>query len=349
MSDKKETELKYSSKARKVVRYATNERKAKINPDNIKAYQKYLRSNKISNKDVVNTTYKTYESYFNIFLCYIMEEWDNFYINDEESLEEMVDVMESYIFFLQETLGNNKKSINTKLSAVSSYYVWAVKRGIVKTHPFDGKIDRMKNAQEEKLIAEHFLKPEQVNEIVNTLSVVSEGIVPYDKMDQIIWHVAYDSACRIGALHGLTVSSLNHEKKAFEGIREKRGKIVSVAMTPKTYELLLEFLDEREKLGIDCDELFYVMKNGAWGGMSKQGLYNRIRKIGHIIGLGDFRPHSIRKTRLNQVAKHDINKAKLLAHHESLDTTSRFYTEKEDQTEVLASIMEMEEEGVFKG
>lgn len=354
--EKEKKELKYDTKGRgKTVRYATNERKAKINPKNIQAYQRYLRSRKVSNKDVVNTTYKVYESYMNIFLCYIMEEWDNFDITDEDLWTgknpelDMIEVMESYIYFLQETLGNNKKSINTKLSAVSSYYVWATKRGVIKNHPFDGKLERMKNSIEEKIISAHFLSHEEVEEIVAELAEVDNGLTTYDKMDQIIWHIAFDSACRIGALHGLTVSSLNHEKKAFENIREKRGKMVSIAMTPKTYDLLLEYLKTREELGIDCDELFYVRKNGAWGGMSKQSLYNRIKKMGHIIGVGDFRPHSIRKTRLNQVAKRDIKKAAALANHDSIDTTSRFYTEKEDQSKVLADIMELEEQGALQG
>ena len=53
--------------------------------------------------------------------------------------------------FCQETLLNHKKIINTKLSAVSSFYIWSMKRGYVKYHPFDGKLDRMKKANEEKI------------------------------------------------------------------------------------------------------------------------------------------------------------------------------------------------------
>lgn len=347
MTRKKPSDLKYDTKGRtKAVRYATPTRKAKISEENLKAYQQYLRSNKLKNQDVSNTTYKVYESYFTIFLCYIAEFWDNFYILDEDFLEEnMLDVMEEYMAFLQTELGNGKKSVNTKISAVSSFYVWATKRRKIRTHPFDGRLERMKGAQDEKIISVYFLTPEQVSEIVTELDMVDESGSDYDKMDQLIWHIAYDSACRIKALQSLTVSSFNHEKRAFTNIREKRGKLVSVAITPDTYQKYLEFLELREKLGVDCDELFYVKKNGKWAGMSTQSLYSRIRKIGYIVGVGDFRPHCIRKTRLNQIAKRDINKAKLLANHESLDTTSRFYTEKEDQSDVLESIMELESKG----
>lgn len=346
---KTKKDLKYDTGGRaKTVRYATAARKAKISEGNKKAYAQYLRTSKIKNEDVSNTTYKVYESYFNIFLCYIAENWDNFDILDEEFLEEnMIDVMEEYMIFLKEELGNAKKTINTKISAVSSFYGWATKRRKIKSHPFDGRLERMKGAQDEKIISVYFLTDEQVKEIVAELSLVDEEeeVSDYDKMDQLIWHIAFDSACRIGALYNLKISSFNETKMAFTNIREKRGKMVSVPMTPDTHKKYLEFLELRERLGVDCDELFYVKKDGKWTGMSTQSLYARIKKMGYIVGLGDFRPHCIRKTRLNQVAKHDINKAKLLANHESLDTTSRFYTEKEDQSDILESIMELESKG----
>ena len=346
-----EKELTYKSKAtRKRVRYATKARLEQINPDNVKEYQRYLKTSIVKNRDVAKTTYKVYESNFNIFLCFIMERWDNFDILDEEFLDEnMIDVMEDYIVFLQEELGNNKKTINNKIAAVSSFYMWAAKRRKIKSHPFENKLDRMKGANDEKIIAEYFLSLEEIEEIGQELSLVDEeGATDYDKQDQIMWHIAYDSACRIGALKGLKISNLDLEGNRFVGVREKRGKIVSVPFTDETRALLEQFVEYREAKGVDCDELFFVQLGGEWKGMSTQSIYNRVVKIGHIVGLGDFRPHCIRKSRINQVAKFDINLAKTLANHESLDTTSRFYTEKKDQSETLDSIIELERKGSKK-
>lgn len=340
-----EQELTYRSKGkRKNVRYATKARMEKVNPKNIRAYEAYLRSRTIGNKDVVDTTYKVYRSYFNIFMCFILEHYDNSYLYDEDFLDEMVEVMEDYIGFLQDELGNGKKAINTKISAVSSFYFWSAKRGKISSHPFDGKLDRIKNANEEKIIAEYFLNKEEVDKIDKALETAGQEGSKYDMIDKLLWHISYDSACRIGALRRLTVSSLDLERNSFIGIREKRGKIVNIPFYPKTAEMIKEFLELREELGVDCDELFYVKHDGEWRGMSKQSIYNRIVRFGHIIGIGDFRPHCIRKTRLNMVAKLDINKAKVLANHDSLDTTSKFYTEKEDQADTLASIMALEQQ-----
>lgn len=334
------------SKRGKRVRYVTPTKLKQLNPDNVKVYEQYLRSKTSRNKDVAGTTYKTYRSYFNIFLCFILEHYDNRHILEEELLEdEMIDVMEHFIEFLQDELNNNKKTINTKLSAVSSFYHWCVKRRKIRAHPFDGRLERMQGANDEKIINEHFLTIDEVEEIVDTLDIEATSPVgKYDMIDQVIWNIAYDSACRIGALSSLTVSSLDMDKKAFIGIREKRGKIVNIPFSPQTAEIIKKYLEYREQMGIECDALFHRSKGDEWGGMSSQAIHNRIKKIGLILGIDDFRPHSIRKTRINHVYKKDVNLAKELANHSSLDTTARFYTEKEDATDIFNKILALDEE-----
>lgn len=338
---KRKEDLKYQTTSdRKIVRYATKARMAKVNPKNIKIYDRYLKSRTIQNSDVKGTTYKVYHSYMNIFMCYIAENWDNFYLLDEEFLEdEMLDVMESFMAFLAEDCGNGKKVINTKISAVSSFYIWAAKRRLIKNHPFDGKLDRIKGAQDEKRISVHFLHEDQTNLIRETLAKDHNSLSKYDIQDELIWNIAFDSACRIGALYRLNVSSLVMEKRAFENIREKRGKIVDIAFTEYTKKIIEKYLEWREENGIDTDAFFF---NRDGERMSKQALALRIRKIGEIVGVGDFRPHSIRKSRLNQIGQTgNIELAKELAHHESMDTTSRFYMEKKSSSEVLKEIDEL--------
>lgn len=330
--------LKYQTKTnRKTVRYATKKRMEKVNPKNIKIYDRYLKSRIIHNADVKSTTYKVYHSYMNIFMCYIAENWDNFYLLDEDVLDdEMLDVMEAYMAFLAEDCGNGKKAINTKISAISSFYIWATKRRMIKAHPFDGKLDRIKGAQDEKRIAVHFLHQDQINKITQTLAEEKTSLNGYDRQDELIWNIAFDSACRIGALYRLSLSNLNLEKNVFENIREKRGKIVDIPFTERTKKLIEEYLEWREENNIETDAFFYNREEER---MSKQGLALRIRKIGEIIGIGDFRPHSIRKSRLNLIGQTgNIELAKELAHHESLDTTARFYMEKKSEAETLKEI-----------
>ena len=335
---KRKDDLRYQTKTdRKIVRYVTKAKMARVNPKNIEVYNRYLRSRTIQNSDVKQTTYKVYHSYMNIFMCYIEEEWGNFYLLDEDVLEnDMLDVMEAYMGFLADRCGNGKKVINTKVSAVSSFYIWAAKRRMIKNHPFDGKLDRIKGAQDEKRIAVHFLHEDEIKLITKTLAEDKTSLSHYDRQDELIWNIAFDSACRIGALYLLSLSNLNLDKNCFENIREKRGKIVDIPFTDRTKKLIKEYIQWRRENGINTDAFFY---NRMQERMSKQALALRIRKIGEIVGIGDFRPHSIRKSRLNQIGqKGNIELAKELAHHESMDTTARFYMEKKSASETLHDI-----------
>lgn len=329
-------------------RYFTKEKKAKINPESIKAYQKYLRSNIIKNKDVKETTYKVYENYMNQFLVYLDEEWENISLHDDEMLENGVDIMEGFIGFCQDTLGNNKKVINTKLSAVSTYYIWAVKRGILEAHPFDRKLDRMKGASDEKLINHYFLTKEQIDIVTNTLheDYKKEKGRKFDIQDLLIWHIMIESANRNGAISKLTLSSLDLENMMFVDIREKRGKIVEVAFEEETAELLKDWMEMRKEMdNLECDAVFIVKRNGEYSRMSQTSIYKRVRKIGTILGLPDLHPHCLRKTAGNRIVEEtgDLTLAQEYLNHSDVSTTQKHYIKPKSKAEIREKLKALKE------
>lgn len=99
-----------------------------------------------------------------------------------------------------------------------------MKRGFVKYHPFDGKLDRMKKANEEKVLTSYFLTEEQVQTIRRELSENDK----YSIQDQILFEVSFDSANRIGALLRLQLSKvmekINAIKRKSEDISERFTK-----------------------------------------------------------------------------------------------------------------------------
>lgn len=332
---------------RKRVQFVTQEKLEQVNKKNIKAYKDYIRSRLSSNSDVKDTTYKVYQSYFNHFLVYLLEEEDNISILSDEFQENAVFIMEGFMVFCQEELFNNKKVINTKLSAVSSYFHWAVRRGILKYHPFDGKLERMSGANDEKIIAEHFLTQEEVDKVAKTLKK-RKG---YDIIDQMIWGIMIDSANRIGAIHKLTISSLDLENMKFDGIREKRGKIVEVVFNEDTKEVIEEWLEMRKEMdNLTVDALFISKYNGEYRGMAKTTLQTRIKKIGEILGYDDFRSHSIRKTTLNLAHEltGDITLVAELANHESVETTQKSYIKPKSKTELREKLNQIRKNGANK-
>lgn len=318
----------------KRVKYCTQERIDKINPDNVKKYKKYLQSNVIRNKDTEGTTYKVYENYFRQFLVYISENWDNIDLYSEEFMDNAVDIMEGFMLFCQDVLNNHKKIINTKLSTVSSFYIWSAKRGLIKYHPFQGKLDRMKGANEEHIISSYFLTEDQIQTIRKELATNDK----YDIQDQLLFEIAYNSANRLGALDKLTLSSLNLEDMMFEGIREKEGYIVEVVFEDLAKELLEEWIAMRKNDydHLEIDAVFINKYHGQWKKIDRTTIYEHIKDYGTIIGLTDFRPHCIRKSRLNNVYEEtgDLSLAADLANHKSTETTRAFYTKKKTKSEI---------------
>ncbi|OZB98017.1 tyrosine-type recombinase/integrase [Paenibacillus sp. XY044] len=323
------------------VKYFTAERKARISPDNKKLYEKYLHSSIIKNRDVKETTYKAYENYFTQFLVFLSEEWDNIGLYSDEFFENAVEIMESFISFCQETLKNNKKVINTKISAVSSFYLWSMKRKYVDRHPFDKQLERMKGANEEKIINSYFLDDDQIE-------IIRKGLIEedkrYDIQDRIIWEVMLESANRIGAISKLTLSSLDLENMIFTDIREKRGYKVEVIFSEEAKQLISDWLEIRKDMDdLSVDSLFITKYRNEYKPMDKGTIQNRIKKIGEIIGLDDFHAHCIRKTTLNSIYKKtgDMSLAAELANHKSIETTRQSYIKPQSKAEIRDKINQL--------
>lgn len=329
---------------RTYIRYFTKDKLAKTNEKSVKMYQKYIRAKVSKDRNVKETTYKVYENYFNQFLVFLSEEYDNMYILDEDFLGEAVDVMEGFIVFCQDKLGNNKKVINTKLSAVSSFYLWAVKRDYIEAHPFDKKLERMRNAKEEKLISSHFLNDEEIEKITVFIGEeIDKERGKFDIQDAIIWNVAIDSGCRLGALKRLNLESLDLESMSFVDIREKRGKITDIPFTEPTKELIQRWVVERKEKGIEAEGLFIAKHDGEWKSMSAVSIYKRVKKMGFIIGVEDFRPHSIRKTTINRIVEKtgNLTLAQSFAGHESPETTAGHYVKPKSKAEIRDELNEV--------
>lgn len=324
----------------KRVKYFTDAKKALINPENKKKYDKYLNSNIIKNRDVKDTTYKVYKNYMEHFLVYLAENWDNIDLYSDEFMENAVDIMEGYISFLQEVLHNNKKVTNTKLSTVSSFYLWSLKRRYIDRHPFDKQLDRMKGANEEQIINSYYLDEEQMNLITETLKEDKR----YDIQDKLIWGIMLDSANRVGAISKLTLSTLDLDNMLFEGIREKRGYRVEVVFEEDTKDLIEEWLDIRKDMdNLEVDSLFITKYQGKYRPMSKGTIQERIKKIGEILGLEDFHAHCIRKTKLNDVYRTtgDLSLAAELANHKSVETTRASYIKPQSKAEIREKIAKL--------
>lgn len=324
----------------KRVRYFTKDKLALINPKNMELYERYLKLSIVKNKDVKDTTYKVYKNNFQQFLVYLSEEWgEDTGLYDEFFAENAIDIMEGFMIFCDETLQNNKKAINNKLSAVSSFFHWAVKRKDIPSHPFDGKLERMKNAKDEVIINSHFLTQEEVDIVTETLEIDPK----FDIQDRLIWNIMVDSCNRVGAIAALTISSLDIDEGVFEEIREKRGERVEVSFEPRTGKIIEEWLEMRKDMdNLENDAFFVTKYNGEYRPMVKATIQGRIKKIGKILGIDDFRSHSIRKTASNIIVEEtgDLSLAAEMLNHKSVETTKQHYVKPQSKSDTRKKIRE---------
>ena len=309
------------------VKYFTPDKEKYIYEENWKKYQKYLQSNIIKNRDVKDTTYKRYEGLFRHFLMWLGENYGEIDLYSDDFMENAVDIMEAYMAFCQETLQNHKKIINMKISAVSSFFIWSMKRGYIKYHPFDGKLDRMKKASEEQILNHYFLTDEQIAKIREDLYKTENN--KWTIQDQLLFEVALFSANRLGALERLTISSLDLDNMVFEGIREKEGYRVEVSFDDTCKDMIETWLSMRKDDydHLECDALFIHKYNDEWKPWTKNMIYERMKKFGEIIGLDDFHTHCMRKTAINKIYEDtgDLNLASQWANHKNTSVTSQSY------------------------
>ena len=163
------------------------------NNRNREIYQEYLNSCIARNGATRNTTYKTYAHSMKLFLEYLKEFENNCYMLDKKTIQNIVPILEKYIRYCREKRNNNAQTINNKLVAISSFYIWAVKRCLIVTHPFRERLDRLKVTDVEKRRKSYYLSQRQIIEA----DIKMETNKNFDIQDRIIFNLIIDTGCRI--------------------------------------------------------------------------------------------------------------------------------------------------------
>nr|DAS24749.1 MAG TPA: SITE SPECIFIC RECOMBINASE XERD [Caudoviricetes sp.] len=308
------------------------------NNKNYKIYQEYLNSCIARSGATKDTTYKSYKNSMTLFIKYLIEFENDCYMLDEKTMHDIVPILERYIRYCREKRGNNAQTINNKLTAISSFYVWAVKRYLIPTHPFRERLDRLKITDIEKRRVSYYLSNRQVIET----DIKMELSTKFDVQDRIIFNLIVDTACRISALHSIKISNIDLDSGLITGIVEKEQKIVEFPIFDGTEELIKQWQQIRKNKGIESDYLLVTKYNGIYKQMSKSTIRDRIKKIGKLIGIEGLYPHTIRKTAINLMANaSNLETASEFANHSGTDVTKKHYIKKKSGTEKREKILEI--------
>ena len=282
-----------------------------------------------------NTTYRTYTNSMKQFIEYLKKYEKNKYLLSKDTLKSTVSILEKYIRHCREVKGNNARTINNKITAISSFYIWAVKRDLIATHPFRDKLDRLKVTDLEKRRKSYYLSSKEIVEIQVKMKLSKK----YDLQDRIIFNLIIDTACRISALQSIKLENIDLENGIIAGIVEKEQKIVEFAIFEETIELIKEWLKCRKN---SAEYLFVTKYRGIFKQMSKSTIRDRVRKIGKLVGIDNLYPHSLRKTSINLLAEvGGIDLASEFANHSGVDVTKKHYIRKTTAVEKKSKLLEM--------
>lgn len=308
---------------------------------NWEIYKEYLNSCIVRNESVKNTTYRTYTNSMKQFVEYLRRYENNCYLLNRKNSKNMVVILERYIRYCREVKGNNASTINNKITAISSFYIWAVKRGLVEVHPFRDKLDRLKVTDVEKRRKSYYLNSKEIVEIQVKMKLSEK----YDLQDQIIFNLIIDTGCRISALHSIKMSNLDLENGIINGIVEKEQKIVEFVIFENTLNLIKEWLKCRKG---NIEYLFVTKYNGVFKQMSKSTIRDRVRKIGKLVGIDNLYPHTLRKTSINLLAEvGGIELASEFANHSGIDVTKKHYIKKTTAKDRKNKLLEIRKKAGF--
>ena len=305
------------------------------NNKNWEIYEEYLNSCIVRNEAVKNTTYRTYANSMKLFIKYLKKYEGNRYLLNKDTLKSTVSILEKYIRHCREIKRNNARTINNKITAISSFYIWAVKRDLIEVHPFRDKLDRLKVTDVEKRRKSYYLSSKEIVEIQVKMKLSEK----YDLQDRIIFNLIIDTACRISALQSIKLENIDLENGIITGIVEKEQKIVEFAIFEETIELIKEWLKCRND---NIEYLLITKYNGVFKQMSKSTIRDRVRKIGKLAEIDNLYPHSLRKTSINLLAEvGGIDLASEFANHSGIDVTKKHYIKKKSARDRKEKLIQM--------
>lgn len=303
---------------RQYIQYATPEKVAKVNPENMKLIERYF---SFKNMNLSEASKINYQSDFNQWLVYIMEHYDNVYLLDLET-DDAVDMIEDYIAFATSVLGNNERRIQRRMSSISSFYLFLRKKRKIKENPVDF-LDRPRVGKGEKLqIKQTFLTKEQVEEIRKGLA--EKG----DLQLELFFEFGLSTMARVNAISNIKVEQIDFGTNRIERVLEKEGYEVTLFPSTRCMELIKQWIEYRKDKNIECEYLFIIKGKDGWKKVDKSTLQSTwIKKVGKIINEPDLHCHDLRHSGSNLLFHSGLSLeevSKLLSHR-STQVTQDFY------------------------
>lgn len=213
--------------------------------------------------------------------------------------------------------GNNASTVNTGLSALHSFYRYALARKMVKGDP-----SHMITGPKKRKPLPQFVKEEEINKL---LDKTEWGDDYKDVRARTIIITLYEAGLRRSELIGLNDCDVNLDTMQLK-VTGKRNKQRIIPFGKELAEQLRQYINCRdEQIEKQSEALFLNVKGER---ISETEVYNTVREnLAKVTTLKKKSPHVLRHSFATAMLNHDaeLESVKKLLGHESLETT-QIYT-----------------------
>lgn len=323
----------------KKIRFANKEKLAKVNAETLKLFEKYKID--MSIRELSPKTIYGYQNDLEAWWIFVMEKQGNVSVLqlDEDSITE-------FVYYCKKE-GNNSRRIKRRMSSISAFYKFLVKKRIIKENPCQF-IDRPK--KDTDIITQTFLTPEQVENMRKALQAHIDKAMNVENKHRALQYQLYalfslSTMARVNAVHNTRWKQIDYESRTVNNVVEKEGYVVTLYFSKEVSVLLQNLKKFRENNRInDNGYVFVSMTNGKYDICSTGTLTEWCHSIGKMIGVPTLHPHDFRHSgatllKNKGMALEDVS---TLLNHSGTDVTRKFYiradtkkiTENKDKFEI---------------
>lgn len=226
------------------------------------------------------------------------------------------DVIRGWMESLMER-GNTASTVNTGLSALRSFFRFALARKMVNKDPA-----HMITGPKKRKPLPQFVKEEEINELLDKTEWSDEY---KDVRARTIIITLYEAGLRRSELIGLNDSDVDFEAMQLK-VTGKRNKQRIIPFGKELAEQLRQYIDCRDKKVAKQSEALFLNKKGSR--ISESEVYKTVKEnLSKVTTLKKRSPHVLRHSFATAMLNHEagLESVKKLLGHESLETT-QIYT-----------------------
>ena len=283
------------------------------NSETLKLYNKYKMDMEL--RELSPTTIAAYESDLCQWFSYIYDNQGN------QSITELTEDDLTEFFYYCKKEGNNSRRIKRRMSSISALYNYLMKKRLIKENPMMF-IDRPK--KDVDVTTQTFLSKEQVKLMEQTLQEYTESHGGNSQL-QTYALFSLSTMARVTAISNIKWEQIDFEERVCNDVLEKEGKVVTLYFSAKV-AILLQNL-KQYRITNNIDDGGYVFITAVNTKADAGTLFEWCKKIGKMINVPTLHPHDFRHSgsQLLKLAGCPIEEISELLHHESVDTTRKFY------------------------